>query len=146
MSIFELLGEVARPGPVGSVEVGSPEPGGWHPRRILARAVVAAVALLALFAWLVRTASSPEDYLVGVGLLVAYLSVAHWCAPRPDLGNVGLLRGLIDHPFRLSDDANRVLGVLAVLLWPGRFVTVSLRDAVRYRRGERVMLLPPRDE
>lgn len=146
MSILELIGEVARPGRTGSIEVGTPAPGDWHPRRILARAVVAATLLVAAIVALTRYAASVGDFLIGAGLLAAYLAIAHWCEPRPARDNVGFLGGLVDHPFRLSDDANRLLGMLQGILWPGRFVTVSLRDAMRFRRGERHMLLPPHDE
>jgi hypothetical protein len=52
----------------------------------------------------------------------------------------------VNNPFRLSDNLNRWLIFARVALWPGRFVATSIRDLVRHARGERVMMLPPRDD
>ncbi|WP_266213722.1 hypothetical protein [Paraliomyxa miuraensis] len=60
------------------------------------------------------------------GILLAYLLVAYFIRPRPDFDNIGWLGGLIDNPFRYSDDINRFLMFLMVVLLPGRFVSDSL--------------------
>lgn len=46
------------------------------------------------------------------------------------------LGGLIDHPFRYSDDINRLLIFLSLLLLPGRMVAMGLIDFARaFRRS-----------
>lgn len=144
MSLFEWLGEVRNRGPVGTVESGHPRPGHWHPAVILLRAVIAVVALVASGLFITRTADTTTDAVAIVLGLLAYCGIAYWFSPRPELENVGWASGLFDHPFRWSDDMNRGLVYFAVVFWPGRFLTVSLRDVVRYWRGRRMMILPPR--
>ncbi len=48
--------------------------------------------------------------------LAIYLLISGVVRPRPDTTNVGWLGGLVDHPFRWSDDVNRLLILLLVLL------------------------------
>ena len=145
MSFFEWFGESRQPGPIGTIERGVPDPGHWHPRVILARAIAAAILLAGVLTGIVWFTDGTGEAVVAFLVVGAYCSAGYWYAPRPDLENVGWLGGLVDHPFRWSDDVNRGLLVLRVVLGPGRFVTVSLRDAFRYRRGQRVIVLPPRD-
>ncbi len=45
--------------------------------------------------------------------------------PPPVLGWLG---GLMDHPFRYSDDINRFPIFLMIRLWPGRLIAESMID------------------
>ena len=77
--------------------------------------------------------------------VIIYGLVAYLVTVRPRLDNVGWAGGLIDRPFRWSDDVNRTLVFIGVVLGPGRFVTGSIRDLVRYSRGEGFMVFPRND-
>lgn len=69
--------------------------------------------------------------MIGVGLSAAYLVAAYLLRPSPDYSNIGFLGGLIDHPFRYSDDINRFLMFLLAFLWPGRFVATAIMDIAK---------------
>ena len=62
---------------------------------------------------------------------IGLLFVAYFVNPKPDPSNVGWAGGLIDHPFRWSDDQNRMLLALNVVLLPGRLAVAGVRDVVR---------------
>ena len=98
-------------------------------------AVVLVIAFVASTIWL----AWPSLRLVGGTLLLfaAYCAVAWLLRVRPNHDEVGAVDGLIDHPLRGSDGANRVLIQLAVTLALGRFIAVGLVDGVRLlTRGE----------
>jgi hypothetical protein len=145
MSLFQWLGERSNPGPVGGIDSGAPEPGHWSPRVILLRGVVGVALLAGAVAWVISANDTVEGTAIALALVAAYCVASYWIAPQPDYSNVGFLGGVIDHPFRWSDDVNRLLAFLRVLLWPGRFVTASVRDLVQFYRGRRILVLPPRE-
>ena len=113
-----------------------PEPPAALPARpglLYARGVVAG----ALLAGAIYFAARREHPTLAIGGLFFYLVVAPFVRVRPDYRNVGLVGGLIDHPFRWSDNVNRGLIFAQVVLMPGRFVIGGLRDAVAAWRMRR---------
>ena len=77
-----------------------------------------------------RQVRTLEGTAIAAGLTLLYLVIAYLVHPQPDTSNIGWLGGLMDHPFRYSDDINRFLIFLVIALWPGRFVSESLVDVV----------------
>lgn len=137
MSLLELLGESYDPGNIGTFE--SPDEPQWRPVRSRAAIVVRGVVALtlvggALAAVLLTRAFAWTTLGITVGALVAYLLLAHFVRPRPDHDNLGWMGGMFDHPFRYSDDINRFLLLLQIVLLPGAFVSESLVDLVRPQR------------
>lgn len=55
-------------------------------------------------------------------LLAAYSLLGYLVRPDPDMRNVGY------HPFRVSDDANRLLLLGGILLFPGKLVAGTVVD------------------
>jgi hypothetical protein len=141
MSLLEWLGELRNPGPTGDVSLGGPTPSGGSPARIVVRAVVAVVLLGAATWFAVRDALEPFASPIAPAALVLYLVASALVNPEPDADNVGLFGGAMDHPFRISDDVNRTLLLLAVVLAPGKFVVGALADAWRLGRGRRVIVV-----
>ena len=136
MSLFEWLGESMNPGPIGSVDTGPTD------RRDRSRAMVIVCFLLAsaaLAGWVylilaVFEVRSPEGQIgCGVATLL-YLMLGYFVHPKPDPSNLGWLGGLMDHPFRYSDDINRFLLSLMIVLLPGRFVSEAVVDMVGLMR------------
>jgi hypothetical protein len=129
MSLLEWLGESYSPEPLGEVEIG----GGPRARArwavvvcfVLAAALLTAWAYVVLYVWQVR---SPEWLAINAGVVLAYLLLGYWVHPAPDMENLGMLGGLFDHPFRYSDDLNRHMLFLLIVLWPGRFISESIMD------------------
>lgn len=143
MSLFEWLFE-RTPAPVGTIESGPAPSTHWRPGAILARGLIALALVTGGVAWLAfsQPFSVTVTALAGIAF---YCFVGYWIHPRPEMSNVGALGGVVDHPFRYTDDLNRMLLLLFILLGPGRFVTVSIRDLFVFARGQRVIALPPRD-
>ncbi len=94
--------------------------------RFLIAAALVAVVYGLLFTYLLEPTGKAVAWAVGIG--VAYCLAAYFVRPEADTSNLGWAGGLIDHPFRFSDDINRLLLFLTIILWPGRFVAESLID------------------
>ena len=139
MSLLEWLFEHKNPGPVGGIDGGIPGESGVEPSVRKARALVAAIAIGGVVYLIQRNAESPTDLGVALGAFVAYIAIGSFFHPKPDYSNVGLLGGLIDHPLRWSDDVNRILAFLLVLLYPGRLLGIGLRDLVWWVRSFSVL-------
>ena len=58
-----------------------------------------------------------------------------------DSSNTGYL-GFLDHPLRWTDDLNRFLVLLRIVLLPGRIAAAAIRDLVAIAFGRR-RLRPP---
>lgn len=132
MSLLEWLGESIDPGEIGTVDVGNP---GREPRTRGVVLACLAVSLLLLGGWgyvviAVMEVTSPLGITGIIAGTILYLVAGFFIHPQPDTSNIGWLGGLIDHPFRYSDDVNRFLLFLMIFLWPGRFVSESLVDTV----------------
>lgn len=140
MSLFEFIGEGEDPGDIGSVKVRLPEAKGGSVGQVVARAVIALVLLGVAGTAAVRAARGADASLVPLGALVVYLVVCAFCSPEPDGDNLGMVGGMVDHPARWSDDANRGLLALAVLVAPGRWVLGALIEGVQLARGRRIVV------
>ncbi|MBI5363614.1 MAG: hypothetical protein HZA53_10585 [Planctomycetes bacterium] len=124
MSWFEWWGESIDPGPLGCVRFERQEP---RRRKRATVLVLGLAALLLLAGWILFAAPQfgwPRGW-TALGTLL-YLAVAFFVRPEPELRNVGWFGGLMDHPFRWSDDVNRWLAMLCIVLVPGRFASASI--------------------
>jgi hypothetical protein len=135
VGFFEIVGERFNRGPVGGFDPESrelPDPPSPYAFAWLF------IALLAIALWTLMLWSVSEEwtgFLIGMALSAAYLLVASRVRPRPDYSNVGLVRGLIDHPLRISDDLNRLLAFLLLFLLPGRLIGVAFRHGISAYRA-----------
>jgi uncharacterized membrane protein len=111
----------------------------------LVRGAISVALASGAIGWIVSISTSSSDVAMGVLALFAYLVAGYVIALRPDYDDVGWLGGLVNNPFRLTDNFNRWLVFLNAVLLPGRFVSTGIRDLVNVARGRRVIALPPRD-
>ncbi len=144
--MIELIGESLNPGPTGGLDVRSSEDrhglgaSFWVGFALAVLAIGAVHALIFTYAAsLTLTAAATAAFITLVYLLCGY-----WLHPEPDMSSLGWAGGLIDHPFRYSDDINRSLLLFKVALWPGRriaegivAVTFGLSQPRRRRRRRR---------
>jgi hypothetical protein len=123
---FEWLIERKNPGPVGHTN-GEPYRPKW-PRILTIILGLAALGLLSLFTWQVLI--DPQDpwtfNLVRIAILVLYLCLSYAVYPQPRYDNMGWGGGLIGNPFRYTDDLNRHLLFLKIILLPGKLFTVPI--------------------
>jgi hypothetical protein len=131
MSFYEWWAESNNPGPMGKIELRDEEHERcqWAPL-VWARFLLVAIGLPVL--WGVSASMIPLPwYQAGalvVGISLIYIAVSYMIEVKPDMSNVGWAGGLVDDPFRYSDDVNRQLMGLECLLGPGKFVVESVVD------------------
>ena len=132
MSLFEWFFESANPGQVGKVEINPNDPNddGKPPKKWLIYIVVVIGLLLTSLClyWVFRNPSYDGVYtiLIKLSCLALYVTTSQFIAVTPENKNIGWLGGLIDNPFRISDDFNRWLLFLQVFLLPGKLIAYSL--------------------
>jgi hypothetical protein len=130
MSLLELYGEQFDPGDKGTVEISDGHITFRSKPLILFRAIVVIVLVSAAW-WLAWPYLPLEGFQRGVllvGVTLIYVSLGYLVRPEPNFENMGWLGGVVDNPVRYSDDINRTLLTVRILLDPGRFVAVSLVD------------------
>jgi len=149
MGFLEWWGESMNPGPRGGIRVES------RSQELPTRGVVWTCLIVSmagmiggfylLFAYLVP----PTLTSLGVTLIVlgVYLLLAHFVHPEADTSNLGWMAGMMDDPFRWSDDWNRSLLGLNLLLLPGRFLGRSFVNfALMIRADTAPTDLDPNDD
>jgi hypothetical protein len=126
-----------RPGPVGSVDVTAPYTEALPLWQLLLRFAFAAIVV----ATAARVIMGADQPLMGSIAFVTYLLAGYLVRPRPDHTNTGIL-GFVDHPLKWTDDVNRFLIFLRVVLLPGRITAAAIRDVFAIALGRR-RLRPP---
>lgn len=120
MSLFEWIAERFNPGPVGKLQTAN-EAEEWQPRSrlVIWLLTLAGACVFALFVWGICTSENPFGWMLALAI---YLLLARWLSPQHEPSNMGWFRGLMDNPFRISDDFNRLLFLFALFLLPGKLV------------------------
>ena len=127
----EWIGEDISPGGMGAVTIrfGLPD------RRSLAPTLTYGLVAAALLATGIYFAITQQAWVrpsIVLAIIGVYLLIGYMIRPEADRSNLGWFGGVMDNPFRYSDDINRWLLWLMLVLWPGRFVTEGLISAVAY--------------
>ncbi len=132
MSFLEWWGESVDPGKVGQVDLRGQHEVCQSRTLIVLRLVVVLIGLPVLWGLAISTIALPvwQAGALVVGGTLIYMALGYLLRPEPDMDNLGWCGGLMDHPWRYSDDINRMLVALAVVLGPGRFVAESLLDGL----------------
>ena len=133
MSLFEWFGEKFNPGPVGTVA--HDEEDTWQPksRFLIWLLTLLGVAILGLLIWGIFQL---ENKWQGFLLLLVYLLLSWWLSPQPDRSNMGWAGGIIDHPFRITDDFNRWLFFFALFLVPGKLILYAAQTILNTIRAQ----------
>ena len=139
MGMMEWLGESMDPKSYGSWEIDTeqnplpPTPIVWICFAVTLGALGGFYYLL--FSCIVRL--GVLSVLITLVASVLYLAAGYAIECHPDTTNMGLWGTCIDDPFHISDDRNRGLMFMKVVLMPGRFFGWSLVNGWRWIRGER---------
>ncbi|MEZ6183797.1 MAG: hypothetical protein R3F62_02175 [Planctomycetota bacterium] len=138
MSFFEWWGESFNPGPVGHVEIGDDPRAPLDPTWVALRVVLsvgALVGLAILIFGVYQVPTTGHNLGVTAAVTFSYLGFAWLVRPQADLSNLGWAGGLLDNPFRYSDDINRSMLFLSLVLWPGRLISDSFGAGIRLLLG-----------
>ena len=130
MGMLEFFFERKRPGNIGSIDKNKKPIQPINTPLLLLKLVLSIGVIAAIFYATVLQNLNLINTVIFVIVLLIYCFISYNYIPRPDYSNMGLFGGLIDHPFKFSDDVNRTLRVLLVLLYPGRFITTTLIQTI----------------
>lgn len=134
--MFEILGEFFNPGPVGKIEFTSDRPP-FNPKWVWVR-LVFALALVGLFEYFVWNHSNAfhswEGLLTPHLFFLLYLAVSYFVNIKPNYSNTGWVPFLVNNPFRISDNINRLFVILEMLSLPGRFIFLAILQGLIYIR------------
>lgn len=137
MGLLEFLLEKRNPGKIGDIKKNN-QPIKYVSLTILIIKLIVSLSIVfGLFYITVLNNLNFINTVTFILILLIYCFISYKFIPQPDATNVGLLGGLIDHPFRISDDFNRMLIVLLVLLYPGRFISTTIMQIIVFIREER---------
>ena len=127
MSFFEWIAERFNPGPVG--RIGGPDKNANQPQSKfwIWLLTILGVGLFCFFAWSILQS---QNVLLWITVFLLYLLLAYALAPKHEPSNMGWLGGVIDNPFRISDDINRLLFFLALFLLPGKIILYAFQTIV----------------
>ena len=89
---------------------------------------IAGFVLLGLAEWGIVASGYPVLWNI---VMLAYLAIAYNVNANPRMDRLGLLGGLVDHPFRYTDDINRTMLFLKVVLFPGKIVATFVMDLLK---------------
>ncbi len=127
MSLFEWFCERKNPGTVGSVETGHRGLPSRSNGSVTFRFLIAFILVGFFYYSLYSSASvkALELFIMPSLFLVPYCLFGYFIRPKPDTSNMGWAGGLINNPFKITDNWNRQLMVFKVILMPGAFITES---------------------
>jgi hypothetical protein len=126
MGLFEYLFERKNPGQVGDIQKNNRP---IEPVCIVVtiiKLVISIAMIYGAFYITVMQNFNLSNFIIFILILTGYCIVSYRYIPRPDVSNMGLLGGLIDHPFKFTDDINRGLLGLYIILSPGRFIATAM--------------------
>lgn len=130
MGLLEFLFEKRNPGKIGDIKKNN-QPIRYVSLTILIIKLIVSLSIVfGLFYITVLNNFNFINTAIFIINLFVYCFISYKFIPQPDASNVGLLGGLIDHPFRISDDFNRMLIVLLALLYPGRFISTTIMQII----------------
>lgn len=136
MGIFEIIGELISPGPIGKMDFRDKD---FEVRQklipirfFISLIIIGAIEYLLIF----RTSyfNDLSSVLKVNALLLIYLLIASTLRIKPDYDNLGWVPFLINNPFRISDNYNRFLVFLNILFMPGKYISKSVVAFYRYCR------------
>ncbi len=133
MGLFEFIGEIYNPGPVGTVDFEKrlKDP---KPNYLLFKFLVS-IILLVVLEFVYATEFNAKNFLIVNGITLFYLFCAYKINITPNYQNTGWVPFIIDNPFRYSDDINRLSIFFMVILWPGKFLSTSIINYYYHKKN-----------
>lgn len=130
--MFEFIGECFNPGGIGTVEKCKVNREHIKLSTLIFKTMICIGIIVLCFMYFVKTLLPIQNTLLFLLGMTIYCVIAFLFVPKPDYSNVGWLGGLIDHPFRISDDINRVMLFFLIALYPGRLISRTFLTWVYY--------------
>lgn len=130
---YEYAHEHASRDEVGTIEINDQyvtlrKPAWLVLLKLLGLGVMVAVAVGIAYPSLRQVLPAGQSAAVIAGVILIYSGLAFFFRPEPNTDNLGYCGGSVNDPTKISDDLNRGLLDLHVLLGPGRFASETLLD------------------
>ena len=130
---YEYTHEHASRDAVGTIEINDQyvtrrKPAWLVLLKLTGLAVMVAVAVGLAYPSLRQMLPPLQSAAVIAGVILIYSGVAFFFRPEPNTDNLGYCGGGMNDPTKISDDINRGLRDLHMLLGPGRFASETLLD------------------
>lgn len=138
MGLIEFIGELIRPGKIGTVDITKRE----KEKRIgmLIVKTILSIAIVTVLYYLIFAISfNIKELIVFIAVMVVYSVAGYFILPKPDYSNVGWLGGVFNNPFRISDNVNRMLFFIMVILMPGRLISTTVLSWIELLKKEDVL-------
>jgi hypothetical protein len=128
MGIFEWLMEGRNPAPIGKINTGIDQTKmDGFPNWAKLLVLIGGLGLWAVLFYFLFINFSQENFLLSLLFVAIYLCIALFVSPKPNMKNIGWFGGVIDNPFRWSDDVNRMILLLEFFLFPGKWLILCFR-------------------
>ncbi len=126
MGLFEFWGESKNPGNIGSIEKNKDVEKEQNIWLLVFNSILSIGIVVGVYYLLFSEGLDFVGILIYLIVMFIYCLIGYFIVPKPDYENIGWLGGLMDHPFRFSDDLNRFLIFLSAILYPGRFIGTTV--------------------
>ncbi len=130
--MFEFIGEFLNPGSIGTIDISKAERENINMPILLVRTGISLGVIGLCFIAFVGGFSNIMSVLIFIGAMTGYCFIGFLVEPKPDYSNIGWLGGLMDHPFRISDDINRMMIFFMIVLWPGKMIARTFMAWIFY--------------
>ncbi len=128
MGLFEIFGESFNPGNVGGIEKNKAIKKAQNIRLLILKSILSMGIIFGVSFLIFRDGIDIAGIFIYISVMFIYCIFGYLIIPKPDYENIGWLGGLMDHPFRFSDDLNRMLIFLSIVLYPGRFIATTVMN------------------
>ena len=136
MGIFEIIGELISPGPIGEMDFN--DKASEVQQKFIPIRFAISLLLIGAFEYFVLfqqdSAFDFSRFFRINAFLMIYLLIASVIRIKPDYDNLGWVPFLFNNPFRISDNINRFLVILNLLFMPGKYISTSIVVFYRYCR------------
>ncbi len=125
MGLFEFIGEAMNPGSVGRIQSNKGINKNVNIRTLVLKSIISGGIIIGLYFLIFGRSFYLKGLLIYLGIMFVYCIIGFYIVPKPDYSNIGWLGGLIDHPFRYSDDLNRMLIFFCYCLISGGEININ---------------------
>ena len=135
MGLFEWFMERYNPGPTGYTEINQTnfENNSFKKWQFFLLIVIGMLAWTGLL-YLLFFPQPTTDLVYKLLFLTIYFVASWFIQVKPRTDNLGWAGGLIDNPFRFSDDINRFLVFLQVFFLPGKLMVGTIILFIKWVR------------
>lgn len=125
MGLIEFIGELIRPGKIGTVDI-TKRKKEKHLGMLIAKTILSIAIVTVVYYLIYGISFHITEVLLFITVMALYSAAGYFILPKPDYSNMGWFGGIFDNPFKISDDINRMLVFVMIILMPGRLISTTV--------------------